>query len=98
MFFYDLNAITLMAVVLLGLLALAGIIYLVVKRKGELNNKQHVLNVRGKYLPMWGEYYLYTDSAGVIKGDCTGDKCVFFDSEEEAKQMISSYINSKLCG
>lgn len=98
MVFYEINAYSLMAIALLGLLALAGIIYLVVKRMGELNNKQHVLNVRGKYLPMWGEYYLYADNAGVIKGDCTGDKCVFFDSEEEAKQMISSYLDSKLCG
>lgn len=88
------------ALIILGLLAFLTVlglitvtIYLAVRKHNNLKNKQNILQVRGKYLPMWGKNYLYQDAAtGMVNGDCIGDKCEFFDNEEDAKNLIRSYM------
>lgn len=102
MFLADFKIYALIFIGLIAFLAVVGLlsvaVYLAVKKYNSLNDKQKILQVRGKFLPMWGDYYLYRDtSSGVVMGDSIGDKCEFFDNEEDAKKIIRMYIDSLEC-
>ncbi len=102
MFLADFKIYALIFIGLIAFLAVVGLlsvaVYLAVKKYHSLNDKQKILQVRGKFLPMWGDYYLYRDaSTGMVKGDCIGDKCEFFDSEEDAEKIIRMYVNGLEC-
>lgn len=75
---------------------MVGTIYFIVKSKRKMKKIWQVRKVRDKYLPMHGECYLYVDkNTGKILSDCIGDKCVFYDTEAEAKIVMYSYKNSE---
>ncbi|HQP16322.1 MAG TPA: hypothetical protein PLB59_10180 [Bacteroidales bacterium] len=102
MFLADFKIYALIFLGLIAFLAVVGLItvavYLAVKKYNSLNEKQKILHVRGKFLPMWGDYYLYRDaSTGTVMGDCIGDKCEFFDNEEDAKKIIRMYVDGLEC-
>ena len=71
------------------------IIYFIMKRKRKMNQIWQVRKVRNKYLPMYGDSYLYIDkNTGKVLSDRIGDKCEFYDTEAEAKIIMYSYKNS----
>lgn len=74
---------------------MGGVIYFVVKSKRKKKKIWQVRKVRDKYLPMYGECYLYVDkNTGKIQSDCIGDKCEFYDTEAEAKIIMYTHKNS----
>jgi hypothetical protein len=80
----------LLFIAVLGIIG--GIIYLIARSK----RKSKVLKVRDKYTPMSGKDYLYIDkTTGMILKDRNGEKCMFFDSEEEAQFILDQYETEK---
>lgn len=91
--YIELKFLVLLFIVLLVFFAIAFWVICFIIKRGK---KTHIMMVRDKYTPMLGKVYLYVDpKSGIILQDKTGDKCMFFDNEEEAQFILDQYEAQK---